>query len=88
MTGCVALRKDVYYVRLSYYDKDHIRKDKFISTGLSSRGAKQKATASVGGILCDSKTATQSFITARATDTSNPPTTPWRSFPTRLPLSI
>ena len=43
MTGCVALRKDVYYVRLSYYDKDHIRKDKFVSTGLSGRGAKQKA---------------------------------------------
>ena len=45
MTGCVTLRKDIYYVRLSYYDKDHIRKDKFVSTGLSGRGAKQKATA-------------------------------------------
>ena len=32
MTGCVALRKDVYFVRLSYYDTDHMRKDKFVST--------------------------------------------------------
>ena len=45
MTGCVALRKDVYYVRLTYYDKNHYRKDKWVSTGLSGRGAKQKATA-------------------------------------------
>ena len=45
MTGCVTLRKDIYYVRLSYYDKDHIRKDKFVSTGISGRGAKQKAIA-------------------------------------------
>ena len=30
MTGCVALRKDVYYVRLTYYDKNHYRKDKWI----------------------------------------------------------
>lgn len=22
MTGCVAQRKDIYYVRLTYYDKD------------------------------------------------------------------
>ena len=28
MTGCVALRKDVYYVRLTYYDRHHARKDK------------------------------------------------------------
>ena len=51
MTGCVALRKDVYYVRLSYYDKDHIRKDKFVSTGLSGRGAKQKATAMIDSLI-------------------------------------
>lgn len=51
MTGCVALRKDVYYVRLSYYDKDHKRKDKFISTGFSGRGAKQKATAMIESLI-------------------------------------
>ena len=51
MTGCIALRKDVYYVRLSYYDKDHIRKDKFVSTGLSGRGAKQKATAMIDSLI-------------------------------------
>ena len=51
MTGCVALRKDVYYVRLSYYDKGHIRKDKFVSTGLSGRGAKQKATAMIDSLI-------------------------------------
>ena len=51
MTGCVALRKDVYYVRLSYYDKDHIRKGKFVSTGLSGRGAKQKATAMIDSLF-------------------------------------
>ena len=51
MTGCVTLRKDIYYVRLSYYDKDHIRKDKFISTGLSGRGAKQKATAMIDSLI-------------------------------------
>ena len=50
MTGCVALRKDIYYVRLSYYDKDHIRNDKFVSTGLSGRGAKQKATAMIDSL--------------------------------------
>jgi uncharacterized protein (DUF1810 family) len=47
MTGCVALRNDVYYVRLSYYDRDHKRKDKWITTGFSGRGAKQKATANI-----------------------------------------
>lgn len=30
MTGCVALRKDVYYVRLTYYDREHKRNDKRI----------------------------------------------------------
>ena len=45
MTGCVALRKDVYYVRLTYYDSHQKRKEKWVSTGLSGRGAKQKATA-------------------------------------------
>lgn len=45
MTGCVAKRKDVYYVRLTYYDRNQKRKDKSISTGLSGRGAKQKAIA-------------------------------------------
>ena len=47
MNGCIAIRKDVYYVRLTYYDRDHNRKEKWISTGLSGRGAKQKATANV-----------------------------------------
>ena len=51
MTGCVALRKDVYFVRLSYYDTDHMRKDKFVSTGLSGRGAKQKATAMIDSLF-------------------------------------
>ena len=45
MTGCVAQRKDIYYIRLTYYDTNHNRKDKWVSTGLSGRGAKQKATA-------------------------------------------
>ena len=45
MTGCIALRKDVYYVRLTYYDSRQKRKEKWVSTGLSGRGAKQKATA-------------------------------------------
>ena len=51
MTGCVAKRKDVYYVRLSYYDKGHRRKDKWVSTGLTGRGAKQKATAMVNSMI-------------------------------------
>lgn len=51
MTGCVALRKDVYYIRLSYYDKNHTRKDKWVSTGLSGRGAKQKATAMIESLI-------------------------------------
>ena len=51
MTGCVALRNGVYYVRLSYYDRHHKRKDKFISTGLSGRGAKQKATAMIDSLI-------------------------------------
>ena len=45
MTGCVALRKEVYYVRLTYYDNRQKRKEKWVSTGLSGRRAKQKATA-------------------------------------------
>ena len=51
MTGCVALRNGVYYVRLSYYDNNHKRKDKFVSTGLSGRGAKQKATAMIDSLI-------------------------------------
>ena len=51
MTGCVALRKDVYYVRLTYYDRDRKRKDKWVSTGLSGRGAKQKATAMIDSLI-------------------------------------
>ena len=51
MTGCVAIRNGVYYVRLSYYDKQHKRKDKFISTGFSGRGAKQKATAMIEPLI-------------------------------------
>ena len=51
MPGCVALRNDVYYVRLSYYDRDHKRRDKFVSTGLSGRGAKQKATAMIESLI-------------------------------------
>ena len=51
MTGCVAQRGDIYYVRLTYYDKDHKRKDKWVTTGLSGRGAKQKATAMIPDII-------------------------------------
>ena len=51
MTGCVAQRKDIYYVRLTYYDKDHKRKDKWVSTGLSGRGAKQKATSMINSYI-------------------------------------
>ena len=51
MTGCVAQRKDVYYIRLTYYDKSHKRKDKWISTGLLGRGAKQKAAAMIEPLI-------------------------------------
>ena len=51
MTGCVALRKDVYYVRLTYYDNKHQRKDKWISTGLSGKGAKRKAEAMITTLI-------------------------------------
>ena len=51
MTGCVAERNGVYYVRLSYYDRYHNRRDKFISTGLSGRGAKKKATAMIEQLI-------------------------------------
>ena len=51
MTGCVALRKDVYYIRLSYYDRRHIRRDKWVSTGLSGRGAQKKATAMIDSMI-------------------------------------
>ena len=51
MTGCVAERNGVYYVRLSYYDRNHKRRDKFISTGHSGRGAKKKATAMIEQLI-------------------------------------
>ena len=51
MTGCVALRRDTYYVRLSYYDRDGKRKDKWVSTGFSGRGAKQKAAAMIEPLI-------------------------------------
>ena len=51
MNGCIAKRKDVYYVRLTYYDKHHERKEKWVSTGLSGRGAKQKATAMIDSMI-------------------------------------
>lgn len=51
MTGCVLQRKDIYYIRLTYYDKGHKRKDKWVSTGLSGRGAKQKATAMINSFI-------------------------------------
>ena len=47
MTGCVAQRGDIYYVRLTYYNKHHQRKEKWVTTGLSGRGAKQKAAAMI-----------------------------------------
>ena len=51
MTRCVAERNGVYYIRLSYYDRNHKRRDKFISTGLSGRGAKKKATAMIEQLI-------------------------------------
>lgn len=51
MTGCLALRKDVYYVRLTYYDNKHQRKDKWVSTGLSGTGAKRKAEAMIDSLI-------------------------------------
>jgi hypothetical protein len=51
MTGCVALRKDVYYIRLSYYDRGHVRRDKWVSTGLSGRGAQKKAMAMIDSMI-------------------------------------
>ena len=51
MTGCVALRKDIYYVRLSYYNLDLVRKDKWISTGLSGKGAKRRAEAMIDSLI-------------------------------------
>ena len=51
MNGCIAKRKDVYYVRLTYYDKHHERKEKWVSTGLSGRGAKKKATAMIDSMI-------------------------------------
>ena len=51
MNGCIAKRKDVYYVRLTYYYKHHERKEKWVSTGLSGRGAKQKATAMIDSMI-------------------------------------
>ena len=59
MTGCVALRKDVYYVRLTYYDKNHCRKDQWVSTGLSGRVAKQKATAMIQSLIDNNKALSQ-----------------------------
>ena len=51
MTGCIAQRKDIYYVRLVYYDRSHTRKEKWVSTGLSGRGAKKKATAMIDSMI-------------------------------------
>ena len=51
MTGCIAQRNETYYVRLTYYDKNHKRKDKWVSTGLSGRGAKQKAAAMINSFI-------------------------------------
>ena len=51
MNGCVAQRKDIYYIRLTYYDKKHNRKEKWVTTGLSGRGAKQKATAMIQSMI-------------------------------------
>lgn len=51
MTGCVVLRNEIYYVRLTYYDKDHNRKEKWVSTGLSGKGTKQKAAAMIDKMI-------------------------------------
>ena len=51
MTGCISLRKDVYYIRLTYYNQNHQRKDKWISTGLSGKRAKRKAEAMIDPLI-------------------------------------
>ena len=51
MTACIALRKDVYYVRLTYYDFKRQRKDKWVSTGLSGKEAKRKAEAMIDSFI-------------------------------------
>ena len=51
MTGCIAQRNGIYYVRLTYYDQNHKRKDKWVTTGLSGKGAKQKATALIESFI-------------------------------------
>ena len=51
MTGCIAQRNGIYYVRLTYYDQNHQRKDKWVTTGLSGKGAKQKATALIESFI-------------------------------------
>ena len=51
MTGCVIPRRGIYCVRLTYYDMNHRRRDKWVSTGLSGRGAKQKATAMIDQMI-------------------------------------
>ena len=51
MTGCVIPRRGIYYVRLTYYDMNHRRRDKWVSTGISGRGAKQKATAMIDQMI-------------------------------------
>ena len=51
MTGCIAQRNGIYYVRLTYYDQNHQRKDKWVTTGLSGKGAKQKATAMIESFI-------------------------------------
>ena len=51
MIGCIAQRNGIYYVRLTYYDQNHQRKDKWVTTGLSGKGAKQKATAMIESFI-------------------------------------
>ena len=68
MTGCVAERNGVYYVRLSYYDRNHKRRDKFISTGLSGRGAKKKATAMIEQLIEKYKYLEKSYHPAKMAD--------------------
>ena len=51
MTGCIAQRNGIYYVRLTYYDQNHKRKDKWVTTGLSGKGAKQKATTLIESFI-------------------------------------
>ena len=51
MTGCTYLRGDIYYIRIKYYDSSGKLKEKWVSTGLSGKGAKHKAELMIDDVL-------------------------------------